>query len=550
MTYRGADALVETLAAAGIRQLFTLSGNHVMPVFDATVGTQVKLLHTRHEAATVHMADAWARLTGEVGIALVTGGPGHANAISALYTARMSDSPVVLLSGHAPLAQLGRGAFQEMQQAAMAAPVTKASWTCLGADAVASDLAKAMAIARAGRPGPVHLSLPSDALEAQVGEAGRHGAGQAGDSSGAAADAAGNSGAGLTDDEADAIVARLRKASRPMVLAGPGSLYRNGRKRLAELADACDAPVVGMQSPRGVNDPALGAFAQMLGQADCILLLGKRADFTLKFGAAPTIAAGCEILQLDPEAIEIDRARQLAGGRPAIQRQVDADAAAETLLRAARRQPPRRSGWRAEVDAAIAYRPGAWDQARADQRLHPVQACRALQPLLDSRPDSVLICDGGEIGQWAQACLRAPSLIVNGPAGAIGVGVPFGLAARLARPDAPVVAVMGDGSVGFHIAEYDTAIRHGLPFVGVVGNDARWNAEYQIQLADYGAERAIGCELRPARYDAVVTALGGHGELVEDAASLAGAAARAHASGLPACVNIMIEGVAAPIVRR
>jgi acetolactate synthase-1/2/3 large subunit len=109
---------------------------------------------------------------------------------------------------------------------------------------------------------------------------------------------------------------------------------------------------------------------------------------------------------------------------------------------------------------------------------------------------------------------------------------------------------MGDGSVGFHIAEYDTAIRYGLPFVGVVGNDARWNAEYQIQLADYGAERAIGCELRPARYDAVVAAFGGHGELVEDAASLPVAAARAHASRLPACVNIMIEGVAAPVVRR
>ena len=542
MTYRGADALVETLADAGIRQLFTLSGNHVMPVFDATVGTPVTLLHTRHEAAAVHMADAWARLTGEVGIALVTGGPGHANAISALYTAKMSDSPVVLLSGHAPLAQVGRGAFQEMQQAGMAASLTKASWTCLGADAVAADVARAMAIARAGRPGPVHLSLPTDVIEAAT--RGR----AAGNGSVAAAAAPSD----LADADADAIVARLRAASRPMILAGPASLHRDGRKRLAALADACDVPVVGMQSPRGVNDPALGAFAEVLAQADCILLLGKRADFTLKFCAAPTIAAGCEILQLDPEAFEIERARQLPGGRPALQRQVDTDSASDALLGAARRHPPRRSGWRDEVEAAIAFRPGAWDRARAGggQRLHPVQACRAFQSLLDSHPDSVLVCDGGEIGQWAQACLHAPNLVVNGPAGAIGVGVPFGLAASLAKPGAPVVAVMGDGSVGFHIAEYDTAIRYGLPFVGVIGNDARWNAEYQIQLADYGAERAIGCELRPARYDAVVAAFGGHGELVVDADSLAGAAARAQAAGLPACVNIIIEGVAAPVVRR
>lgn len=541
MTYRGADALVGTLADAGIRQLFTLSGNHVMPVFDATVGTQVKLLHTRHEAAAVHMADAWARLTGEVGIALVTGGPGHANAVSALYTARMSDSPVVLLSGHAPLGQLGRGAFQEMQQPAMAAPVAKASWTCLGADAVAGDIARAMAIARSGRPGPVHLSLPSDVLES-VAQAG----------GGAGAGATEGALAPLPDEEADAIVVRLRGAKRPMILAGPGSLYRGGRAQLAELARACDVPVVGMQSPRGVNDPALGAFAEMLAQADCLLLLGKRADFTLKFCSAPALAKGCELIQVDPDAFEIERARQLPGGRPALQRQADVDGATATLLAAARRLAPRQAGWRAEVDAAIAFRPQAWDGARAGgpAQLHPVQACRGFQPLLDSHPDAVLVCDGGEIGQWAQACLHAPNVIVNGPAGAIGVGVPFAIAASLARPGAPVVAVMGDGSVGFHIAEYDTAMRYGLPFVGVVGNDARWNAEYQIQLADYGADRAIGCELRPARYDAVVAAFGGHGELVVDPGALAGAAARAHASALPACINIMIEGVAAPIMRR
>ncbi|HZH05263.1 MAG TPA: thiamine pyrophosphate-dependent enzyme, partial [Lautropia sp.] len=131
-----------------------------------------------------------------------------------------------------------------------------------------------------------------------------------------------------------------------------------------------------------------------------------------------------------------------------------------------------------------------------------------------------------------------------------GVGVPFALAASLAKPDVPVVAVMGDGSVGFHIAEYDTAMRYGLSFVGMVGNDARWNAEYQIQLAEYGPDRTIGCELRPARYDAVVAAFGGYGEWIEDADSMAGAAARAHATRLPACLNVAIEGIAAPVVRR
>src|SRR3989442_7351509 len=143
---RGADALVRTLSAAGIRRIFTLSGNHIMPIFDALVGTRIELIHVRHEAAAVHMADAWGRLTGEVGVALVTGGPGHANAVAALYTATLADSPVVLLSGHAPTSQIGMGAFQEMRQEEIAAPLTKASWTCAKGDDVADDVLKAIRV--------------------------------------------------------------------------------------------------------------------------------------------------------------------------------------------------------------------------------------------------------------------------------------------------------------------------------------------------------------------------------------------------------------------
>ena len=151
---RGADIVVETLARAGVRKVFTLSGNHVMPVFDAALGIGIDLVHVRHEAAAVHMADAWARTTGEVGVALVTGGAGHANAIGALCTAAASESPVLLLSGHAALDEIGLGAFQEMRQADLAEPVTKASWTARSAAGLADDIARAMRIARSGRPGP------------------------------------------------------------------------------------------------------------------------------------------------------------------------------------------------------------------------------------------------------------------------------------------------------------------------------------------------------------------------------------------------------------
>ena len=531
---RGADALVQSLQRAGVKRIFTLSGNHIMPLFDALFDSGIALFHTRHEAACVHMADAYARLTGETGIALVTGGPGHANAVSALYTAQMSEAPVVLLSGHAPNDQLGQGSFQEMGQAEMAAPVTKASWATTSAQALAGDMTRAMQIARSGRPGPVHLSLPTDALESVVAQ-------------GSQANSPALVAAPLGAADATRIAAWLAGGARPLVLAGPMTLTRSGRFKLAALEAALGIPVVGMESPRGVSDPSLGAFAQMLAQADRVLLIGKKVDFTLKLGKG--LAATAECMQIDADAGEIDRARRALGARLCAHFMADTFAAITALTEAAR---PVASGWRDDVASAIRYRPAAWDSAGSAHggRLHPVQVCRPLQAILDSHPDSVLVSDGGEFGQWAQACLTAPNRVINGPAGAIGAALPFALAARIALPDAPVVALMGDGTFGFHSAEFDTAVRYKLPFVLVVGNDARWNAEYQIQLKSYGAERLIGCELLPSRYDAVAEAFGGHGELVTAPAQLLPAVERALASGKPACVNTMMEGVPAPVVTR
>ena len=173
-----------------------------------------------------------------------------------------------------------------------------------------------------------------------------------------------------------------------------------------------------------------------------------------------------------------------------------------------------------------------------------------LRPFVERDPETVLICDGGEFAQWGQSMLPVRRRLVNGVAGAIGASLPFALAARLTETKAPAFAVLGDGTVGFHIAEFETAVRRGLPFVAIVGNDACWNAESQIQLRDYGQNRMHGCDLTPARYDQVAAALGGHGELVEHADQLEGAIARALASGRPACINVMTESIAAPVIRR
>src|SRR5688572_13092576 len=256
---RGADLLARGLAHAGVKHVFSLSGNHVMPIYDAALDAGLTITHTRHENAAVHMADAYARLTGEASIALLTGGPGHANAVGALYTALAAESPVVLLSGHAPLSELGRGAFQEMDQADLAAPVTKASWTAGDPAGLAADVARALRLARSGRPGPVHVSLPFDVLEAAVEGHSR-----------AASDFNAPVGRQLGAPTRDAVLAELLRAQRPLVLTGPAMANARGRDPSARLAEATGVPVVCMESPRGVNDPCLGAFADVLREADLL----------------------------------------------------------------------------------------------------------------------------------------------------------------------------------------------------------------------------------------------------------------------------------------
>ena len=497
------------------------------------------------------MADAHARLTGKPGVALVTGGPGHANAVGALYTAQMSESPVVLLSGHAPNDQLGMGSFQEMRQAEMAAPVTKLSFTVASAASLAADVTRALRTAIAGRPGPVHLSLPTDVLDSLI-DASPQTIGPGASTGSHATISAPVKALGAAD--AMRSLLWLAAGARPLVLAGPCMLTPRESVKLQELESACGIPVIGMESPRGVNDPALGAFAQMLGEADRVLLVGKKVDFTLKFGKA--MAAACVCMQIDAEDVERERARRALGAHLIASMEADAAAAITALTKQAKSvlagAGDAHREWRDKVAAALRHRPAAWISHRMPLpgRLRPVEVCHPLQGLLDSDAEAVLISDGGEFGQWAQACVSAPQRIINGPAGAIGAGLPFAIGARAALgiPDVPVLAFMGDGTFGFHVAEFDTAVRHNLPFVAIVGNDARWNAEYQIQLKTYGKARLHGCELLPARYDQVAIAFGGHGEFVTEAAQLLPAVERAMASGKPACVNVMIEGAPAPLV--
>ncbi len=537
---RGADIVARTLDAAGVTTVFTLSGNHVMSLFDAAIGTRLDLVHVRHEAAAVHMADAWGRLTGTPGVAMVTGGPGHANAVPALYTALAQDSPVVLISGCHATWETGRGGFQELDQAALAAPVCKASWTAGSVAGLGQDIARAFRIATAGRPGPVHVSLPSDLLDAEI----------AADSVAwpVAADFAAQV-VGLADAAADAVLALIGAARRPVLIGGPQLATRAGRALLAEIEAALHLPGLVMESPRTVNDATWGALADLLKQADLVVLLGKKLDFTLKFGAV--LAADCRVVAISPDAETVARAGNEVGDRLAFGCVADTHPAGAALVARGAGRGIGSAAWCAIANRLMHARPAAWAALRSvtPGKLHGLEVAKALQPFVDADPDAILICDGGEYAQWAQSVIRCQRRLVNGVAGAIGVALPFAGAARLVEPKAPVFAVLGDGTFGFHMAEFETAVRRGTPFVAVVGTDARWNAEHNIQVRDYGAQRAYGCDLMETRYDLVVSALGGHGELVERVEDLAPAIARALASGKPACVNVMIESHAAPTVR-
>jgi acetolactate synthase-1/2/3 large subunit len=532
----GSQLVIRALARRGVRTLFSLSGNQIMPLYDACIDAGIRIVHVRHEAAAVFMADAWSQVTGEIGVALLTAGPGITNGIAPLYSAAQAESPVLLLSGDSPLAEDGMGAFQEMDQAAVTRPLTKLSRRIGARDALAPAVDGAIALALAPRRGPVHLALPFDLLRAESGH----------DVPPASPPAIELPHA--TQADVTALAALLAQAHRPIVLGGASVARLRERDTWRALEAALRAPVLALESPRGLRDPSLGAFADALAQSDLVVLAGKRLDFTVGFGRAAAIGPSARVVVLDPDPAMLDRAARVLGHRLALACRCEP---ADMLARAARAETMRaREDWLAEVSAAVASRVLKPEPETAPGTIGPRALCEEVQRFLATAGDAIVVCDGGEFGQWAQAFCRAPVRIVNGTSGAIGGGLCYALAAKLARPQATVVALMGDGTSGFHLMEFDTAVRERAPFVAVIGNDLRWNAEHLIQVRTYGADRLIGCELAPtARYDEVARALGGFGAAVSRLDALGAALRDAIASGLPACVNVALDGQPAPAFR-
>ena len=337
------------------------------------------------------------------------------------------------------------------------------------------------------------------------------------------------------------------------MLAGPAMANRTGRDLLARIEAATQIPTAIMESPRGFNDATLGAFADAIRRADLIVLLGKALDFTLKFGEPPAVDAACRWIVIDPEAALVDRAIREKGERVVFGCVADTRPAGEALIRRAAGKRVSSEAWFDEVRALLTDRPASWATlaSKTPGKLHPIEVFRALKPHVGKHPDTVLICDGGEFAQWGQSVLPVvPRRLINGVGGSIGSSLPMAGAACVIETRGAGVRCAGRRHVR-------------LPYGGIRDRGAVQSAVrrggrhrcalergYNLQVRDYGPNRTFGCELLPTRYDLVVAALGGHGELVQSPDELPGAIDRSLASGKPACINVMIESIPAPVVRR
>ncbi len=537
-TLTGGQLVARMLKKEGVGTLFTLSGLHVAPIYAGCVEEGLRLVDTRHEQAAAHAADAWARLTRGVGVAIVTAGPGVTDAVTGVANAMSAAVPLVLLGGAAPTFNAGRGALQEMAQVPLFTPITKWADRVPSPELIPSYLAKAFRVARAGRPGPVFLELPWDVL-----------------SNGADSDLADGlvkyrTGARSPGDPAqvEAALALLAGAERPVVLAGSSVWWDGAWETLRALADTTGAPVYLNGMARGCLPAGHPSFLQLsrkeaLGQADVVLVVGTPLDFRVGYGTEPTFAAGAKVIQVDVDGGEIGRNRAIEVG-------IVGDSASVLGQLAAGGKAWGSAGWLATLRKAETKRREAQrvfelsDQAP----IHHFRLAAALDEVARRAGDVTFVGDGGNVVAVAAKVLTVggPGRWLDpGPLGCLGVGAPFAIAAKLHAPERHVCVVQGDGSFGLNGMDYETAVRFGLPMVVVVGNDAAWGQIRVPQRAMYGDDKAPATALAPTRYDQVVKALGGEGEHVDRPEQLVPALERAFASGKVYCVDVALDPEAA-----
>jgi acetolactate synthase I/II/III large subunit len=531
----GGDLAVAAARGYGVQTMFTLSGGHVFPLYDGAVRADppMRILDVRHEQTAVFAAEATARLTRSPGLAVLTAGPGVTNGLSAVTTAHFNGSPVVVLGGRAPDYRWGSGSLQEFDHPALLAPVTKRAWTEHTAGGVAGAVTEAFRIATQPHRGPVFLDI---SLEALFGNAPYPGLIPASRPAAAPPDPA----------DVDAIAALLATARRPVLVLGSDVWLGQAETAARAAAQELSLPVVANGQGRGILPAGhellvTRARSTAFGQADLVIVVGTPLDFRLGYGEFGG-RDGAEPARVVHVA---DAPGQLAGHVTlAASASGDLTAFFTGLADAAASRPrPWTQDWLPALREASA---GAIAGDAALLRsgatpIHPMRAYGELIPLLDD--DAVVIGDGGDFVSYAGKYLepaRPGGWLDPGPYGCLGTGLGYAIAARIARPDSQVVLLLGDGAAGFSLMDADTLVRHRLPVVIVCGNNGIWGLEKHPMQALYGYD--VAAELQPGcRYDQVVTALGGAGELVTEPDDIGPALRRAFAAGVPYLVNIVTD---------
>jgi acetolactate synthase I/II/III large subunit len=536
---RPAHGGTQAVAAArkhGVATMFTLSGGHVFPLYDGAVTADppMPIIDVRHEQTAVFAAEATARLTRQPGLAVLTAGPGVTNGISGVTTAHFNGTPVVVIAGRAPDGRWGSGSLQELDHPPLLAPVTKRAWTVHDPGRVGDAVDEACTLASTRHRGPVFLDASLEALF-----------GPAHAPSAPSAAAAGASPGDLPSAADIAAVARLLAAARRPVLVLGSDVWLDGAEHAARAAaERLKLPVVANGQGRGIlpaGHPQLVTRARSaaFGEADLVIVAGTPLDFRLGYGrfggrgeSAPAL-----VVHLADAADQVATHCALAGSAAGDLGSIFTALAAEATAGdwASDWLPRLQDACASQLaaDAALLHSPAS--------PIHPLRIYGELASVLE--PDAVVIGDGGDFVSYAGKYVepRQPGGWLDpGPYGCLGTGLGYAIGARVARPAAQVVLLLGDGAAGFSLMDADTLVRHGLPVVMVCGNNGIWGLEKHPMQALYGYD--VAADLQPGcRYDQVVTALGGGGELVTDPADIGPALRRAFDSGQPYLVNIVTD---------
>ena len=526
----GGQIIARALESEGVDTIFTLTGGHIVPILDGCIQEGIRVVDVRHEQAAAHAAEAYARLTGKLGVAVVTAGPGVTDTVTGVATAFYGSTPMLVIGGRHLIRQELKGGLQEMDHTRLFRSITRWSATAWQVDRLADYIATAARHAFGGRGGPVFLDVPMDVQFDMVEETAVRFPSSYRASAGFGADA----------DTLDQIIGALRDADRIMVFAGVGS--RSGEpNRLADLAELIQAPTYVNSRARGslpYGHPLLGNYQRSRAMAEAEVVLALGVDWDFRTGYGDKISDDATVVQIDADPVKVGWNRPAHIG-------VVADPMTVVSQLVAKPDQVRRHEtplWTKEIMGAEAEKT-ADALVEASDDTSPVMPQRFAKEVAEFfGPDSIVAVDGGDIvsttARWLQTS-TAGHVLDPGPFGTLGTGAPYAIAAKSVFPEKMVGIVFGDGGFGFNGMEYDTMVRLGLPIIGVVGNNGVWSNIKTFHKMAY-PDRLVATDLGIRPYHEMVKGLGGYGEFVDDPNEIRPALERAKESGRPSLINVHI----------